>query len=384
MRALAEQDLFEVLQIGFREDSYTELIANILENDQEMALEFLRQSFPDPPTSGPIRTETRSAERLASRKKVVPDLLVSCGDPASEMYVIEAKIEAGEGDRQTERYRDAQQALLARYPGAAAKGVGFLTLDGRAPKCNGVEPLTYEPLAALIDPTRFQHLPWMQTAVESLKARLSHYYRVRDEVAAGGRKQQSLAGLLKSSRGLVTDRDLFFWLAGRVGRQLGFEMESGVAQGVGTAYPLQVFYRPEWCSEAFPEACRLGDCFYIHLEVQLKGEQVVLMLHHETYPYQSNLSRTADAGEYERYWERRTRFARILEEEVDRNPAANGWRLNRVRDEVPAGSNKNQLAVFNRRFRIEESVGDFEEWLAPPLVDMTQVVERVRSRMEWD
>lgn len=385
MRNLVDQDLFEVLQIGFREDSYTELIANVFENDEETALEFLRQSFPDaPPTAGPVSAETRVQARTASGGKIIPDLLVRCGDEAqTELYVIEAKIEAAEGDRQTKRYLEAQEALLGRYPGSAARSIGFLTLDGRAPSCDGVKLLTYELLVDLLRPERFADHPWMQVAVETLKDRLAEYYTAMhaimdDDKDTNQYGQQRLADFLEGARGLVTERDLFYWLTRRVGGGLDLEMEAGIAQGVGTAYPLQTFYLPTWRRGPLPES--LGDSFYIHLEAQLKTGEVVLMLHYETCPYRSSLGRCAERDEYARYWEKRTKFARALEEEMAGDPVVGRWKRNRVQEDLPTGKNHNQLAILMNPFATHRTVAEFETWLDSAVAGMTKVVERARSR----
>jgi hypothetical protein len=384
VRDLLDQDLFDVLEIGFREDSYTELIANVFENDHETALEFLRRSFPDrPPAPGGVKARTRLSALAAGGGKIVPDLLLHCGgDTGPELYVIEAKIEAAEGDRQTERYKDAQEALVARYPGSVARGIGFLTLDGRAPSCDGVYAITYEPLVELLQPESFSDLPWMRVAVGSLKARLASYYRSMRAIENGdvdGRER--LADFLKHARGLVTKQDLFYWLTGRVGRRLQMQMEAGVAQGVGTAYPLQTFYLPSWRQGPYPRVCALGDSFYIHLEAQLKGDRVVLMLHYETCPYRSGLGRSPERNEYARYWQKRSEFAHALGEQMAVESAAEGWKRNRVTADAPAGNNRNQLATLEDWFATDRTVTEFETWLATALSGMTPVIDRAHSRL---
>lgn len=61
MDGLDQQDLFDVLAICFREDSYTELIAKMLQNAPGLAREFFSYATGEEAPRGVVRCETRSS-----------------------------------------------------------------------------------------------------------------------------------------------------------------------------------------------------------------------------------------------------------------------------------------------------------------------------------
>jgi len=205
---LEGKDLFDVLGIGFREDSYSDLLANYFRSDLRGADEFLRQSFNKQPPLFPVRVvKTRLALALEDGRRAMPDLVFFCGedeDDIREIYWIEAKIEASEGKGQTRTY---EKAMLeeANNKGADRVVGGFLTLDGREPDST-VETVTYESLRNILRPElpAFEEYPWMQQAVAALRRRLADYYVTKEKVEHGPIEgKQTLGGFLKQARGLI-------------------------------------------------------------------------------------------------------------------------------------------------------------------------------------
>jgi hypothetical protein len=380
MRDLSEQDLFDVLEICFREDSYTELIANILENDEVAALAILREWFPGAaPEGGRVKAETRVCVRMPDGTKVLPDLVIRCGDDLEEMYVVEAKIEAAEGPGQTKRYLEAKERMVEAFPGAAIRGYGFLTLEERNAQSAGVDSLSYRPIADHLTPDTFSNVPWMRLATECLRDRLTDYYRLHVEMHSQpyGRSE-SLGEHLARLRGLVTPRDVFHWFMEAVGSRAEFLTEKAVAQSLNSAHPLVVFYHEQWRSAL----CSLGQSYSIHMEVQLDPEQdnaVFLMLHYETNPYEASLARN-HPGEVGPYWARRVRFAEIL----NRHMAAAelpGWTECRVPAKMPTNRNRNLLSLWEPAFSGALPLGELATRLEAELKSMGAIIDSTVA--EW-
>jgi hypothetical protein len=399
--SLEGQDLFSVLGVGFREDSYSELIANYFQTHLDKANEFLRQSFENDPPSLPVRVvETRLSLSLEDGKGAIPDLVFFCGDgELQEIYWIEAKIEASEGAGQTQKYEDAMREY-ARNKGIERVRGGFLTLGGTKPQSRNVKTLTYKPLAEILEPERFAvKYPWMQHAAAALKDRLAGYYSMKEEVEEETvDTKQSLQEFLDQKQGLVTSTDLFHWLTyrARVTDAFEFRTEAGVAHSAGSAHPLRTFYRQSWRSPLMEDGCSLAECRWIHLEVQIAPEAenlAYMLLHYETYPYKSRIaSRVSDGrpdgqydrADYEQYWERRYRFVKALADELQGTDLAKEWtRVNR-RQEIPKEKNRNLVTKQNKRldFTPDRSVDDFERWLTSGLESMAGVVDRALARTD--
>ena len=383
VREIADQDLFEVLAIRFREDSHVELLANALQHDQRLTRAVCREWLgPDCPATDPVRCETR-VSLTGDGSKNVPDLVLLFGDCGAESHawIIEAKIEAGEGDHQLDRYAANKERLVGRLqlgPEVNFLTPAFLTLDGRE-ATSGRESLAidFSPLVGLLKPESYDE-HWMETAVEQLRTRLDHYYSSR---AVEPDLSLSLERYLQEARGLVTAKDLFTWLVQREGESLGFRTTSGVAQNRGTAHPLVTFSHDGWRSGAFPQECELADCYNIHLEVHLVPEarnKVVLHLHYETDPYVAGL---ATKKKYEpvgvaAYWQKRARFAQQLSRTVGRDDAEPRWKLAKQSAAMPTGNNRNQLAKLAEDFAADGSLAQFMVWLGAGLRGMAGAIDR--------
>jgi len=264
-------------------------------------------------------------------------------------------------------------------------------LDGREPECDDVAVLTYEPLVDIVEPGRIaQKYPWMEPVVSALVGRLAHYYEKKKKVEGGEElnRSQSLHDFLGQKEGLVTSADLFHWLTygARATAEFEFKTEAGVTHNTGTAHPLRTFYLPDWRSEPIGDGCSLAECRWIHLEVQTAPELedvAYLLLHYETHPYQPGIAKLVSGGthslaEYEQYWQRRTRFAKALAEELEGTNLQKEWKRVAWRREMPKEKNANQLTRQIKRldFPAHETVERFEEWLGSGLKDMAGAVNR--------
>lgn len=381
MRYLSEQDLFDLLGICFREDSYTELLANVFQNDNATARGFLRSFLNHEPPTGPIRAETRVSTGRRTREKAIPDLVLLFGDPVTHVWVVEAKIEAGEGDRQTERYGLAGPALLDALGVPEAELIhpsAFLTLDPQVPRGDGFRSVTYEPLATLLEPGRFAD-PALSLAVACLKDRLTGYYAAVNEVPD---PETSLADYLASARGLITAKDQFHQLTKTVGDRMGFKLTAGVAQNAASAHPYQTFNRRAWKSDSMDEGCSLAKCFWVHLEAHLLPEcenEVRLLLHYETNPYRAKLAAAeTDLEGFTAYLERRASFARRLSDVAQAAGLTPSWRFVSPKTK-PTSRNQNLVASLRESFSAEGTIAEFEDWLGKELVGMAKAIDTAMS-----
>ena len=353
MDVLDDQDLFDALGICFREDSYTELIANIFQNDPEVAREFYARTVGPGAPAGPIRCKTRVA-LIDGASRNIPDLVVLFGDPETHAWMIEAKIEAGEGRKQTERYLARKESLKAALdlPDSVQFCTPvFLTLDRCKPGSPEWQPADYRALGEIVEPERFEQT-WMREASRCLRDRFRDYYREKDQALDPA---ETLDAYLRRAKGLVTRRDLFYRLMGELAARVGFTTEPGMAQNRGSAKPITL-HRPagsQWVSGAD----LLGDSRNVHFEVFLADEpreadggHLKLVLHYETEPYTTRKALRGNA-EADRYHRVRDRFF----EEIQRYELEElGWVYKK---------NSNQLMRAKEFFPLGGAVRELEEWL---------------------
>lgn len=290
-----QEDIFTILDVSLREDSYTRLIKAVLDQDEDLRRKVFcalarragkhldsltrvceprfRQQFPA--GAGASGAETT---------KDKPDLLL-CGTVNGEQFwiVLEAKIAAGEGDGQLQRYRViCEKCLPGRYL------LFFLTLVPMEPSTKEAQNILHGDLAGLIDHHMVQPIlrerPELGTAwkaygrrLEELKqcgltsdVKLRDYYGRQERgfdiqlfrdhflaqfLADALNKKASLGGSPDEERcwksGVWSDattRVLQFWLPSWLKEQALLAANGGDREGIGVQsfFELKIPYKSNW------------------------------------------------------------------------------------------------------------------------------------------
>ena len=173
--------IFEILGIGSREDSYTDLIHYAFENNTEFKKKLLKllneQNFND------WKAITRPSVTIVSetgRKKDVPDLIIF-SKKAYKILLIENKVFSGEGWKQTERYSsDDFKNSLTKDLVKKEKMVEnpkfkfiFLTLYGKEPSSSNFLTKSYKDIANCIPQTLSNTK--LDILLTELKERINEY-----------------------------------------------------------------------------------------------------------------------------------------------------------------------------------------------------------------
>lgn len=376
LRELSKQDLFDVLQIGFREDSYTELVANILQNRHEVAREFYRRTMGSEAPAGPVRCETRVTLKVGGFKNV-PDLVVLFGKPVSVVWMIEAKIEAHEGRGQTDRYSSLQLQMglrdaLKLPPTVRFLDPAFLTLDKRTPNSSNWRPVDYRTLGEVLDPGGFES-SWMREAACVLKDRLHHYYSLKDQVPDPG---QSIQAYLGKAKLLVTQRDLFHWLLRDLVKweeEIGLHCKEEVAWSPD-ALPLFHLRAADgsWLSQETFETCP-SKCHDVLLELRLlrndrdsSKDRIHLGLMYRTNPYKTQQQVSGlPSGDQDGFCRRREAMYEAVKKALRECGNASGWKATNY----PA-----QVACCDRDFDLGGTIGELEHWVRTRCEVVTPIV----------
>lgn len=320
--------IFDILGIGSREDSYTNLIVYAFKENFEFRRNFLlllgEEDYGDWDflIRYPILVVSGSG-----RKKDIPDLIL-ISRKGNKVLLIENKIFSGEGWNQTDRYasdefRKGLEACI-RITGPDFRYF-FLTLDGGSPSSTLFRTISYKDILRCIP----QDLSGSKVDIllKELRERLDEYYNW----SLPGEGDNVLV-YLKSTRRLVDSYrtfrivvDSFF--------DLGYDFlkEYYITANRGSCYiPLCLWYKKRWRGGTYPEEKEGERCYDIHFEFQWDTredrENLTLYLHYHTNPYmtQEDIKRLRDDF-VEGYKRMRDEFFNYIYIEAPRY-----WKINRT------------------------------------------------------
>lgn len=269
-------DIFELLDIEAREDTYSRLLVHLLRHSNGLLRRLLAHAFPsDTPAADAVDITLRHGLGEAG----VVDLLLRDRAGRWVMFV-ESKLFSAEHGEQTCRYWKACEALVA--PAGRVAGV-FLTIAGDRSAHPRVAPLTHRELTGWIA----EHRPEFH-AHSALRIAADGYIQRAQAPLPVAADATVVRTLLQPSWGLVPR------LAGvaALGEALhhglpgGWTSDAITIQGKGHANPGLQFWQPGWWGTWLTNNRWTSDNHDIHLEVELTAAQPwLLKLHFETSPY---------------------------------------------------------------------------------------------------
>lgn len=300
-------DLFELLDVSRREDSYSSVLCHLLDHSVGLRRQLLRHAFGD---VAPVLVETDIRFRVALPDgSGVPDLLIVGHDAEEQRWelFIENKIDAGESPGQTQRYLDACWERV----GPRAAGI-YLTLDGHAPQVeSGVVSLRHAELGRWIEASLSELSdPVLQITADAYVRRAcapSPQITVGDAIAGD---------LLKPPAGLLP-RDAGIDALGRAvvaAAAPGWTATPIQIQGVGHGNPGLQFHREGWVGTRVSGGrfTRINHNVHGELELVWDGDWR-LKVHFETEPYMTGRQLGAMEGLVE-YEAMRDEFRRAVHE----------------------------------------------------------------------
>ena len=307
-------DIFDVLDISLREDSYTSLVACALRQRDVRAAataELMGIASGSVVMDGPVHFRKEFPNQDT---RVKPDLWWDATvDDQSVRVILEFKIKSGEHDEQLRHYRE----LGSKDVGDV--GLFFVTLNGKAPSDPLWEPLRHAELAAIIDKasaTPLEKHPVWGDAWRTYRQRLDHY-----EQDSGMTDETALLPWLARTDRFVSAEDHIDTLAKRIIPD-GWLGKGNIRQGTGGKRVLTTFQPPEWISEPLSkEQPSIANNYNVHFELVLSAKgNSSLQLHYETNPYMPEHKWEALNG-HEEHRARKDRF--II------HPSGDDWKTTR-------------------------------------------------------
>lgn len=361
LESSATADIFELLGVKERENTYTRLLAYLLKASPGLRDRLIERAF----GSSVLPATAFSTECQTSLDpENIPDLLLEATDEAGKRWVlfVETKVHASEDLEQTARYH---AACVTRVGSDERVGGVFLTLKGADPKHGKVHALSHKELATWVEDhaADFAVNPMLHGAASAYVARA----RVEPPVA---RETTQLKALLERREGLIPRLAGAEAIAAACVTKLpGWESWAVKIQGHGHANPGLLFRQAGWLGpEKLGTRWTRGN-YNLHLEIELTSAATWrIKLHLETEPYLPQRKLAAIAG-HEKFTAMRDHFRKLL---TDKLEPASGWK--------PRGR-KLQIATYKLSVGPESTVAELLAALAPALEYIAPLVSTALAKV---
>jgi hypothetical protein len=283
-------NIVDILGVGLREDCYTNLIYHAVLHITEFRENLLKALLGDTckQDTEDWRFYTRNTVSLEDHHRDIPDLLF-VSQTQNKVIVIENKVLAKEGERQTERYASDtfRRAIESHYQLVNADFYYYyLTLEGKPAKSPLFKSITYGEIVSLL-PRELHADTNLSLLLEEFRERVREYENWPDP------KEEMIAlEYLNNTRGFVTQYRNFCRLVDLLGLE-EFVVRKDVTSNRGSGFiPVAKFSLPHWIGEEYTEQVDGLSCYDIHIELQWNTnknhESLSLQLHYQTHPYLTN------------------------------------------------------------------------------------------------
>lgn len=272
-----DKHIFDILGIGSREDSYSDLIAEAFKELKEFRVSLLNALSEPYADDWKIQTRVNVPVVIpGGRKRDIPDIVFSSAN-LNKIIVLENKIFSGEGWEQTIRYaEDIFKEKIAQHATIGLENPEFsfyyLTLDGSKPASNEFIPIRYDTviLSALLSSNysgvKNNKLCFL---LEELKERIEEYKNWREP-----EPDEEVLEYLNNTKRLVNQERTFFIAAQKIFRfdsNAIYEHDYGVTANRASSFiPLVAFRKKEWIGSKYVvgHVCNGDTCRNIHYEFQ--------------------------------------------------------------------------------------------------------------------
>lgn len=288
-------DVFDILGISRKEDSYTNLVKYLFDNWNGFKQKFIKKFVGDKAVykKDEFELETRNTIDLEievehSRKKIVPDMILYSKE---EIIIIENKIFSGEGYEQTNDYSSetALKKIEQKFNIKNAKFYFyFMTLDGIEACSSKFKPIKWSDLIinCCDDTSEIKKDPRLKILVDDLVQRCEQYENVLEPA-----DNESICTYLNKRTKFITTENLFktymLKVLKDINKKYNFNYEFSTAGNMNGHVSLVYLYKNDWRGIEIEEAKQGDSCRFIHIEFNMPEnlKEINLCIHYEGYPY---------------------------------------------------------------------------------------------------
>lgn len=313
---MGDQYFFDILGIGAREDSYTDLIDYAIKYNSEFRTRLMKLLVSDD-TDRKLKTCKRTPVSIASqtggreRNKDIPDLVL-VDEEKNRIVIIESKLFSWEGWAQLERYasKEFRTSLAIQHKLVDPKFINvFLTLDDIKPGSSEFTAIKFKDVADCVP--KNLGTTKLDMLLMEFKDRVEEHHNW-----PGPSKDDVALEYLKNTKRLVGGQQTFHKFCTNLLDDVhDFQREFWVTANRGCAFiPLVLFYRKQhWSSGKIAPSHDDGTKnFNIHFELQWYTREpgyLNLYVHYETQPYKSRKDLNGETPNFRKgYQETRNDF----------------------------------------------------------------------------
>lgn len=287
------KDLFDILDVSLREDTYTCLIVEALRSSHSLLDNVVRKLCNH--NFNFKRQTSLSFRECIDKTNDRPDIVIKADTDEGELWiVIEAKIKSCEGDRQCERYRQrlaSRKSKEQQRHNTFSYELFYLTLTGQEPEDKAWKPIKQKAFADLISRCDNDHIlnndSALSLAWKAFMRRLDHY-----EQGAILHANMPIIQWLNQQEPeyFITSDDRLRQMAEKIIPD-SWRHSSGIYNTKGKQSALIKAWKPRWLTGYFqkPDPLPLEHCISIHYELDLpcpcSAGEFACRIHCETNPY---------------------------------------------------------------------------------------------------
>ncbi len=323
-----EEHIFDILGVGTRENSYTDLIDYAFTHNKDFRQKFLEllgeQDYSDWECKVRPNITIKSGR---GRKKDVPDLIL-INYKSKKICLIENKLFSGEGWEQTKRYASSEfRTALKKELQIKPKNIKFfyLTLEGISPVSSNFKTVSYLGILNFLKEISLGNSK-LDILLKELQERLEEYYNWNKP-----KDNEIVIDYLKRTRRLVNWEKTFRIVSENVFNKKEFKKWFGITGNCGSGYiPLCQWYKMSWIGKKYPDEKDGTKCYNIHFEfhwdTRQDWENLTLYLHYETNPYMTRKQmESIESNFIKKYTKARDDFFKYIKES-----APNGWKISKT------------------------------------------------------
>ena len=320
------EHIFDVLDISYREDSYSSIISNAFNNVSCFRNNIVNQFNLQNSDDWKSKLKLNINFRLNNRTRLIPDLILF-SKKENVLIVIEVKIFSSEGKDQTEYYSSAKEnissALNLNNP--TIRYI-YLTLNGENAKSQEFENESFKKiLISIPDDTDEIKYPYSILLTE-LKSRLKNYYDLKLEDL-----NLNALSFFTSTKQLINNYRLFEVAMSELIENTDFLKVTTTTNNPGDGLTYLIYwYKESWNGKFIREAKSGFETYEVHFEfhwhTQNDSNKFCLYLHYHPNPYHSQRQLNSliqkgviDSNFLKEYNSRRNEFYDYLYKNINSN-----------------------------------------------------------------
>lgn len=394
-----KKDIFEILGINGREDSYTDLMKYCFDTWENFRIEFLKifTKKPNKDFKLKIRKQYTDKDNLA----IIPDMTLYSDD---EIIIIENKIFSGEGYEQTKKYIQYEQDIIDILKKENNKIKAkkceyyYLTLEGKDANSKKFHTIKWSEIITkcCVNISSISDDESLKIIIKDLVARCNEYDRIEEP-----QNNECLEEYIKrnDNSGFITKEILFKKYMNKlfeniINKYSGFE---NVVYSTSNNWSGKKFigyiYKEEWKSKLERDECtdENDDFKFIHIEFSYveKEENLKLGIHYEVNPYypQKKMNQWIKESElnnkiYTNYKNNRNNFKNNLYKCLnDKYEYVKSERTYKDKNNINAWKkNSRCLSVLDTSISKYTVFEKLEKWIEETVEEAIQIIEEVINK----